>query len=66
MAADAKTRRPRLPASKPPSAPTTAGRPVPFEVVGSLSDEAIEALARLLLEIVEQEPGQGAVDGDKP
>jgi hypothetical protein len=52
MAADAKTRRLRQAASKPAAAPTSADRPVPFEIHGTLSDEALEALAGLLLEIV--------------
>jgi hypothetical protein len=57
MATDAKTtRRPTRPA--PPPAATKGPlplRPVEFEFQGTLSDEAIEALARLLLELVDRE-----------
>jgi len=63
MAADAPYNReaqgakPRSRSVGQPSASTGASleRPTSFEVIGDLSDEAIEALARLLLAVAEQD-----------
>lgn len=63
MAARAQIKR-RTSRARPLSASTTCSSPlagarieqsIPFEVIGELSDEAIEALARLLLTIADYE-----------